>query len=133
MTLQQRASAKLSAWYKDFWNYGTFADGATLFGWATITLGICPHSSLKCDKRTLWYINMYNSSAVAEMDDRLVTIDMDRKLGGAAVAPSRPNNIRTGKCTSVSRYIRPCVRPCVRPQKVCPISMKFGMYIVVDK
>jgi len=25
------------------------------------------------------------------------------------------------------------VRPYVRPQKVCPISMKFGMYIEVDE
>jgi len=34
-----------------------------------------------------------------------------------------------GKCPSVSRY----VRPYVRPQKVCPISMKFGVYIEVDE
>jgi len=34
-----------AAWYKE-WNYGTFAEGATLFGWAgAITLGIGPHSS----------------------------------------------------------------------------------------
>jgi len=37
---------KFAASYKE-WNYGTFAEGATytLFGWAAITLGICPQSS----------------------------------------------------------------------------------------
>jgi len=37
---------KFAAWYKE-WNYGTFAEGAPIFRWAAITLGICPHSSLK--------------------------------------------------------------------------------------
>jgi len=43
---------------------------------------------------------------------------------------SQPNNIR-------GRNVRPSVgtsvRPYVRPQKVCPISMKFGMNIEVDE
>ena len=44
--------------------------------------------------------------------------------------PSRPNNIRRGNFrlsvgTSVCLY--------VHPQKVCPISMKFGMYMEVDE
>ena len=34
-----------AAWYKD-WNYGTFAEGPPIFGWAAITLGIGQHSSL---------------------------------------------------------------------------------------
>ena len=33
-----------AAWYKE-WNYGTFAEGPPIFGWAAITLGIGPHSS----------------------------------------------------------------------------------------
>ena len=39
--LEQWASAKLAAWYKE-WNYGTFTDGGTC-GKAAITLGIGPH------------------------------------------------------------------------------------------
>jgi len=35
------------AWYKEC-NYGTFAEGAAIFGWAAITLGIGPHSSSLC-------------------------------------------------------------------------------------
>jgi len=36
--------SQTAAWYKE-WNYGTFAEGATYFGWAAITLGIGMHSS----------------------------------------------------------------------------------------
>jgi len=43
--LQQRGQPNFAAWYKE-WNYGTFAQCATIFGWAAITLGISPHSSL---------------------------------------------------------------------------------------
>jgi len=43
--LQQRGQPNFSAWYKG-WNYGTFAQCATIFGWAAITLGISPYSSL---------------------------------------------------------------------------------------
>ena len=39
---------------------------------------------------------------------------------------SRPNNIRGGN-------VRPSVDTSVHPQKVCPISMKFGVYIEVDE
>jgi len=44
--LQQRASAKLCSWYKE-WNYRTFAEvrAPPIFGWAAITLGIGPLSS----------------------------------------------------------------------------------------
>jgi len=35
------------AWYKE-WNYGTFAEGVPIFGWAAITLGIGPHSNYAC-------------------------------------------------------------------------------------
>jgi len=35
--------------------------------------------------------------------------------------------------TGGGRNVRPSVRTSVRPQKVCPISMKFGMYIEVDE
>jgi len=46
----------------------------------------------------------------------------------------QPNNIRGGNTRpSVGTSVRPSVRPYVRPQKVCPISMKFGMYIEVDE
>jgi len=33
------------AWYWE-WNYGTFAEDATVFGWAAVTFGIGPHYSL---------------------------------------------------------------------------------------
>jgi len=42
--------------------------------------------------------------------------------------PSRPNNIRGGNVR-----LSADVCPSVRPQKVCPISMKFVMYIEVDE
>jgi len=36
-------------------------------------------------------------------------------------------------CQYVSTSVHTSVRlPYVRPQKVCPISMKFGMYIEID-
>jgi len=41
MALQQRGQPNFAAWYKE-WNYGNFADGATIFGWAAITLAIGP-------------------------------------------------------------------------------------------
>jgi len=44
--------------------------------------------------------------------------------------PSRPNNIRGG---NVRPSVGTSVRPYVRPQKVCPISMKFRVYIEVDE
>jgi len=43
-----------------------------IFGWAAITLGIGPHSSSIC--------LLNKSSAVAEISDRLATIDMGRKV-----------------------------------------------------
>jgi len=34
-----------AAWYKE-WNYGTLQRAPPIFGWAAITLGIGPHSSI---------------------------------------------------------------------------------------
>ena len=45
MALQQRGQPNFVAWYKK-WNYGTFAWVPPVFGWAAITLGIGPHSSV---------------------------------------------------------------------------------------
>jgi len=51
-----------------------------------------------------------------------------------STTPSRPNNIRGGNVRpSVGTSVRPSVRTYVCPQKVCQISMKFGVYIVVDE
>jgi len=47
-----------------------------------------------------------------------------------STAPSRPNNTRGG---NVRPSVGTSVRPYVRLQKVCPISMKFGVYIEVDE
>jgi len=47
---------------------------------------------------------------------------------------SRPKNIRWGNVRpSVGTSVHTSVRPYVHPQKVCPISMKFGVYIQVDE
>jgi len=44
------------------------------------------------------------------------------------------NDIRAGNVRpSVGTSVHPSVRTYVRPQKVCPISMKFGVYIQVDE
>ena len=53
--------------------------------------------------------------------------------------PSRRNNRGRGRKRggnvrpSVGTSIHPSVRPYVRAQKVCLISMKFGLYIEVDE
>ena len=67
------------------------------------------------------YGSANNSSAVAEMDDRLATIDMDRKVGGDCCTPfwgagSPSNTIWCGtRPTSVPSGISKC--PPVWPQK----------------
>ena len=40
--------------------------------------------------------------------------------------------LRVDLITLEGENVRPSVDTSVRPQKVCPISMKFGMYIEVD-
>ena len=52
------------------------------FGWEAITLSIGPHYSYKFTDQSASKI-FYKSSAVAEMGDRLATIDMGRKVGSS--------------------------------------------------
>jgi len=70
----------------------------------------------------------YVLSTMSFFDTNVVT-DKSQFLCFRSTPPSRPNNIREGN-------VRPSVgslRPYVRPQNVCPISMKFGVYIEGDE
>ena len=61
-----------------------------MFGRATIRLGIGPHSSVVfiLSSKVMLIFLLYNkSSVVAEMGDRLATIDMGRREGAGAAVP----------------------------------------------
>ena len=58
-------------------------------------------------------------------DDTSVSKYLKDKLLVRSTPLSRPNN--RGSKMSVSRYVRAYICTSVHPQKVCPISMKFGV------